>query len=232
MNSLKASDIQSMHAKETVCSDVQQSESEIDIDFEHTKHFFAWSSAFSGRDYCVQIRDTNEVTFYRLGPKGGLNYEEYMGLWNHWGEIIHAKCKPEVFEYPTWGLHQRHVETALGYTATILLCLILSAFMTPVISFLLIFAPVFLWVFVRLALPKPLGSISLVNGGFRISFANGKTYEYSYNDLKHYELRTLSSYISLRDRTRLHHLERVSYWPILRQRLLSKLEPEIHTSTQ
>jgi len=176
----------------------------------------------------------------------GVTPEKYFTLLEQWSRMLARKESPLQFRYPVWLVYREMREffnvdfyLRVGMVLLPLMMWVISTQSKVNMSPAILFA-----VFTFLSLPcfleklrrrhVPYKGLTVESGTLLVSFLDGTRRKLPLNDSDTYylDIKARNAFIAFKDGTRLIHLERVSYWPILRQRLLSKLEPEIHTSTQ
>ena len=151
------------------------------------------------------------------------------------------KTNPKVFEYPTQLLFKETREfvnldvfAKIGLLIVLLLLTFSPVNLSPLNMFflLLFFSGPLLLDTLMIRFSKRFFNIMILNDSIlKVNFINGHSREFSIDEIKEYffELKAKNAHIVLSDGITLQHLERVSYWPILRKYLLPKLEPSAET---
>jgi hypothetical protein len=218
----------------------------IDYDWEHTKNFFIWTDRIWGRKYFANITRDGNVSLVPL--KGKDSYNKFLELWQLWSVSTRKMQRIKDFEYTIWGLIKE-------YSVFHRLCMLVVAGMSLCVSILLLYPLIstssminflpkarlvlgimllisVLLVLVFMRYPRRFHMISPIGDFLKVSFVDGGTEELPLQSIRRYafDINAYSAFIVFSDGTKLIHLERVSYWPILREYLLSKLEPSGKTN--
>ena len=198
-----------------------------DICLDTIKYFFVYKDKHI---YCI---DENEKCL-KIPFKGR---EKYIRLWNQWSEQLKQKSVGDVFEYPTQLLFKEtreFVNLDVFIRIGLLIVLLLLAFSPVSLSPLLIFvfflflSGPFLLDALSIRVSKKFFKIIILHDSIlNINFINGRVCQFSISEVEKcfFKPAAKNAHLILSDGTRLFHLERVSYWPILREYLLSKLKP-------
>ena len=208
-----------------------------------------WYEAFLGRYYFVTIDKDRRVDRRRI--RGRLRDCGYEKLWESWHGVVTEERSSTDFEYSTWSLQKEQREkmwhrlifTIFGcLLATVGLLLLYNFSFSQDLLFsvehlaiwkgvfgailTLLLAGFFLWVAIQCGY-RQYQQISLADSGLRITYLNGEVQRCPLDSIKYAEFRiSYEPYIVFEDAANLRHLERVSDWPILREYLLSKVQPK------
>jgi len=222
----------SIKKKEKLYLDEVSSMHEIGLD--SVKYFFVYKSRHI---YCI---DENEK-YLKIMFKGR---DKYIQLWNQWSEESKQKSVPKVFEYPTQLLFKETREFVnldvfikIGFLVVLFLLSFSPVSLSPLrmfFLFLFLSGPLLLDAFTMRVSKRFFKIIILGDSILNVCFTNGRTREFSISEIEKcfFKPTAKNAYVIFSDGTRLVHLERISYWPILREYLLSKLEPSAKNKTQ
>jgi hypothetical protein len=200
---------------------------------EHVRHLFVWERrCIVTIDDLGRVKQTNLEKGYKMG--------DYVRLWEKWESHIKQHVSRDSFEYPNWirikeirrgcfisgfmmlglliitllfasSFNDMHKPVGSLYALSILICANLVFFGCEVVKHIS---------------KKKLSEIHCSFESFKVTFTDGTMNDFSFDQIKHFnfDVATKYTFIHFTDGTHIHHLERVSYWPILREYLLSKLE--------
>lgn len=202
---------------------------------EKIRHLFVWESFSPRRTYCVSISDEDRVRLIRIRQrKRKRSIKTFCKIWEAWSATISTR-EVAHFEYPVWGIvrmSKDRLKNMVGlilsllplWCLTMFICLGKGISMALLISSIWLF-PIVLCLVIWYISPTAFHKIWRIPEGIKINFVNGHTRDFLFTDIRYYRLDTTDAYIKFDDGTKLLHLEFTSYWPILREYLLSKLEP-------
>lgn len=180
-----------------------------------------------------------------IGPSSFRTYEEdIMYIWQEWFKNTPSKDKITSFKYPHWCLKK---EKGLAIRNTFegicggivgwglgILCLALNIIDSLKAWVLLVFVGIagllfFIWSLVNFKkyMEKIFHHISVAANTINVIYEDGTTCSYNIPSVRKVKLQNPANIgtIIFENGTKIKHLDRVSYWPILREYLLSKLEP-------
>jgi hypothetical protein len=205
-------------------------------DWGYTKNFFIWTHHIWGQQYLVDVNKDDQVTYKKFD--GRKAYDKFTELWHEWSSGIKREDNNWCFEYPVWDSVKHYkdvitIEILAG--VPLVFVFVLCAFSTELRTINV--API-LFIIPGLILTACLVSlyhlrkrtkfhkICVINNRLRVNFIDGSIKDLGFENIKRYafDINAYSSFIVFGDNTKLAHLERVSYWPILREYLLSNLE--------
>lgn len=210
-------------------------------DWEHISNFFLWTDHIWGKKYFVTIHIDGKVLLTQKQTENAQT--RFVELWEQWCSSIKKQAKLIEFEYPAWSLVKDCNDlfrSRLAVIAGVSLC-VGVILLYPTISTssevvnishttqfalsLTLFASLFLGLFC-IRSRKRLWKVSIINEDVIINFINGSIKKFSLCNIKRYRIdpSTRNAFILFKDGTQLRHLERVSYWPILREHLITKLQ--------
>lgn len=209
-----------------------------DYDWQHVRNFFIWENHIWGKTYYAAMDNKGKVSLKRV--EGKESYKKFAGLWQLWDRTVRKQRETIHFEYPTWIIVKGYsdvitIEILAGslLVLMLILCAVATELQVVNLSPALFLILAGLLVFILLGLlcrkyPKKFLMISIAEDTLNINFEDGSIGKFFLKGIKRYyfDVHGNSSFIVFEDGTKLLHLERVSYWPILRERLLSKLEPK------
>lgn len=203
-------------------TDKQDFFSNIKGNYDKIKNLFIWKGKL------LAIDNQNELYFSTR-----VLFVEYKTLWENWENNIIQKVPIEEFEYPivvVW----KDIKTSMNIDFfcrggfIVLLSIVSLVSMENKIN---LSPNIFLFMFVFLSIPFFLERFSSKYSGFskiykknnslKIFFFNGDTRVLKLEDVKRYDLGADKhcAFLIFKDGTKLLHLERLNYWPILRKDL-------------
>ena len=198
------------------------------------KHFFIWHDRFWGKSYIVQI-DREGQAFLEPGNEKRL-YEKYGDSWKKWAGSIDVEKENCEFAYPIWSIikdfkdwHKSSVAVIGGVSLCVSIFLLFP--FTGAVSLreqwilgMALVASVAVALFI-IRKGRQFNKIVPIDDILEVSFTDGTKRKLSLVDVKRFglDINLYSAFLVFNDGTKLVHLERVSYWPLLREHLLSKL---------
>ena len=200
-------------------------------DVSSVAHFFVDIDPFVGRKRVFSISTTGKVCSAFCSSA---EYHAIKDFFDRWAQdsIVSGSTRAS-YEYPLWCCI-RSIKILLFCSCCIGILAI--AGLICILANMALYSFVFMLIAVVHALLLVLGlrgvirnhhSIICKNDSIIISCFNGHVVKYRYEDVSTAQL-TLSlghnCYVRFSDGRVLRHLERVSYWPILRQKLLDAIE--------
>lgn len=207
-------------------------------------NFFMWKDVLNSRRYFVVIGKEGELVLERADnhKKYHNKFIEYWELWRD--ELL--KCeRPIVYDYPVWFVNRSTrkkylaffglqsflvlsvvvllLRTGISNTSEIINALDLTLFLMFVLLIGILVETVLLFITTRRGFWK----LSLNGNCVRINFLNSSVKVIPVESIKKFCLRidATNARITFDNGVSLNHLERIAHWPILREYLLSKLEP-------
>ena len=216
-------------------------------EWQHTKNFFIWMDLFWGQAYFVSMYDDGHVFLERI--KGKKPYTRFPDSWHTWKNNIKMETDRIEFEYPAWSvirdcrqLYRSRLIVLAAILVLISMFFLYSA-MYPSLEPIRDSLRCQVWlgiillvsvIFVIFVMRRPIGfhRISISDEFLQIGFLNSSVRKFNVEDIKRccFDINAYSNFIVFKDGTKLVHMERLSYWPILREYLLEKLEPDRENS--
>lgn len=216
--------------------------SETNPDWELVEHFFIWRNSFSGQYYIVLIYKDGQIFLEQI--KGKKNYTKYHDLWKLWEEKICIKKELNNFTFSVWNIVQDYknwcnmrMSIVTGMSFAVAMFLLLPLISTPlkhtilpksqlIFAIMLVLSNILTFTVIKKR--QDIVNIMLSDNNLRVVFADGIIKELPLQGFKKYafNINAYSSFMVFKDGTCLTNLQRISYWPILRKKLLEKLEPE------
>jgi len=215
-------------------SQVGQLEEKFEIvDWGDIKHFFVWE-----RRSVVVINKVGMVKQIIL--KKGDKVGDYVKLWLTWSKHLKANEGCNSFEYPTWVRIQdirRAYQVSVFMMLSILTLSVIfacgpsagvkSAYLFLLLSALIGVSLLFLACEVGSHIARrKYAYIGCALKSIKVTLLDGTMREFSFDQVEHFSFDTATKHTFIRfaDGTCLRYLERLSYWPILRDLLLSNLQ--------
>lgn len=207
----------------------------VQYDLQNVKHFFYWHNRLSDKRYCVSINKDGQVSLTRVKATKELN-RKFIESWQEWSDMIRKEKNFLVFEYPIWSLvkdYRYKINSCIIAVVSTFLLLVLTWSLTtgtsmPKRGFILalLLGLFFFGLLGWSRYPKSFCRISITEDSLTVNFVDGSIRSFYLQNVKRYyfAVKARNAFIVLCDGTKLFHLERVSYWPILREYLLLKLE--------
>ena len=207
---------------------------------EKIKHVIAWPEGL----YSVIDEEGIELRAQAVSRKRTKGKTEIYGLWHEWFRAIGDKDNITKFDYPA-----AYQKKDLSEAWSIILCGLAMFIMFLAMSIFCLFPPpeeveqAVPFAFEGLAIvggilsllglagaiygykrkPYILASVTVDQDNFFVTFQNGNTKTFRVSDIDRYSFHPRigpGMVIKLTDGTRLDHLERLSYWPILWEKLI------------
>jgi len=206
--------------------------SEASYDWRKIRHFFPWHNQLSGKYYYVGIYEDGQVIIRRM--RTAKDYNDFAESCKQWYNTLKSEMNPTYFEYSAWSILQEYTNktrTIIGLLLTFSYILVL---LKPIVALISLTALSFLVLLKSWSVPKDYYRISIIGETLRVNFIDGSTIELLLEDVIRFRFdwKVGNSRIFFKDGTKLVHLERLSYWPILREQLLLKLEPVVKNNQQ
>lgn len=209
--------------------------------WEEITNIFNWLRASV---ICI-IDAQGNVNCGNIGPSNFKTYDEDLNyIWQEWFNNIPAKETIKSFEYPHWcikkekGLAIRNVFEGICGGIVIwglgTLCLALNIVDSLKAWVFLVSGGIvgllfFIWSLVNFKkyIGRNFKHISVTGSIINVIYEDGTTCSYNIPSVRKVKLHSPANIeaIIFENGTKIKHLDRVSYWPILRDYLLSKLEP-------
>ena len=207
-------------------------------------NFFMWKDILNGRRYFVVIGKDGELVLERADNHKKY-HDKFTKYWELWRDEL-LKCeRPSEYDYPVWfvsrstrrkclaffGLQSLLVlsvvvlllRTSISNISEIINALDLTLFLMFVLLIGILVEVALLFITTRRSFWK----LSLNGNSIRINFLNNGVKVIPVEDIKKFCLRidATNARITFNNGISLNHLECIAHWPILREYLLSKLEP-------
>ncbi len=216
------------------------------------RYLFKWSkisNIFPWRHFNVlTVIDDTEIIEGRVfgDRKHGNSWKKMDYIFKIWGEKIEESMEEVYFKYPSWCREKevifRRENVCWGFGGGLVILIMVLAAMRSENWWPLQFgddwpiAMAFLFAIYGFILggvnwiklkQKNISQIEIGDSGLNVIYEDGNEKQFYFTQVKKYYLgkRRYKGKMIFEDSSELEHLERLSYWPVLRERLLSRLEP-------
>jgi len=217
------------------------------------RYLFEWSEISNifpwKKPNALTVIDVNGETSTGMvfgDRKHGNSWKKMDYIFKIWGEKIKESMEEVYFEYPSWCREKevifRRENVYWGFGGGLIILLMVLAAMRsenwwplqfgddwPIaMAFLFaIFGFVFGGANWKKLKQKDISQIEIDDSGLNVIYEDGNERQFYFSQVKKHHLskRCYKGKMIFEDGSELEHLERLSYWPILREYLLSRLEP-------
>ena len=211
-------------------------------------NYFIWKNLFWGTKYFCTINRNGKMNLEKASDLN-TSYKKFQSKWKEWEHLLIQEDSNCDHTIPTFPIVDR---IKITISLLILQCCLIFFIVAVTLKDVLVTgvteqslindSPFFLSLIgvtmgieiigLCFFISRSYYKLSLANGFIRINFLKGHIIELPLLEICDYNFGVLTrnAFLKFKNGTKLVHLERVSYWPILREKLLEKLEPDRENS--